>query len=205
MIPGPYNLLMLFGGFAPLFLILFVILASAFNGTIQNGIIYFSGIILITFLTFLISKMMDNYNIIESKMASLTCNILVAGQKWTTPNLDSSVLAFTFVYLLSPMLANSQMNIEVLVTIGILFAANILFQLKNNCLGNSIMLAIVTGLLLGSIGGFLWFLMLFFTKKDLLFFNELLSNNVVCNRPSKQKFRCNVYKNGQLISSNFSQ
>ena len=205
MIPGPYNLLMLFGGFSPLFLILFVILASAFNGTIQNGIVYFSGIIVISFFAFLISKMMDNYNIEESKMASLSCNILAAGQKWTTPNLDSTVLAFTFVYLLSPMLANNQMNIEVLVTIGVLFAANILFQLKNSCLGNSYMLAIVVGLLLGSIGGFLWFLMFFFTKKDLLFFNELLSNNVVCSRPSKQRFRCNVYKNGQLISSSFSQ
>ena len=160
MIPGPYNLLMLFGGFAPGGLILFVILASAFNGTIQNGLIYFSGIIVISFLAFLISKMMDNYNIVESKMASLSCNILAAGQKWTTPNLDSTVLAFTFVYLLSPMLANSQMNVDVLVPIGILFVANILFQLKNNCLGNSYILAIVIGLLLGSIGGFLWLLML---------------------------------------------
>jgi hypothetical protein len=204
MIPGPYNLLMLFGGFSPMFLIIFVILASAFNGTIQNGLIYFSGIIVISFLAFLISKMMDNYNITDTKMANLTCNMLAMGQKWTTPNLDSTVLAFTFVYLLSPMLANNQMNIEVLVTIGVLFVANILFQLKNNCLGNNYMIAALVGLLLGSIGGFLWFLMLFFTKKDLLFFNELLSNNVVCNRPSKQRFRCNVYKNGQLISSSFS-
>ena len=204
MITGPYNLLMLFGGFSPLFLIIFVILASAFNGTIQNGLIYFSGIIIISFLAFLISKMMDNYNITESKMANLTCNMLAMGQKWTTPNLDTTVLVFTFVYLLSPMLANNQINIEVLVTIGILFVANILFQLKNNCLGNSYMLAVILGILVGSIGGFFWFLMLFFTKKDLLFFNEILSNNVVCNRPSKQRFKCNVYKNGQLISSSFS-
>ena len=152
----------------------------------------------------MLSKVFDNYNIEETKMSNLTCNMLAMGKKCSIPNLDSTVLAFTFVYLLSPMLANSQLNIEVLVTIGILFVANILFQLKNNCLGNSYMLAIVVGLLLGSIGGFLWFLMLFFTKKDLLFFNELLSNNVVCNRPSKQRFRCNVYKNGQLISSSFS-
>ena len=205
MITGPYNLLMLFGGLAPTFLIIFIILASAFNGTIQNGLIYFSGIIIISFIAFLISKMMDNYNFIESKSANLTCNMLAMGQKWTIPNLDSSVLAFSFIYLLSPMLTNNQMNIEVLVTIGVLFAANILFQLKNNCLGNNAFMAAILGLILGGIGGFLWFLMILFTKKDLLFFNELLSNNVVCNRPSRQKFRCNVYKNGQLISSSFSQ
>lgn len=205
MITGPYNLLLLFGGLSPLFLILFIILASAFNGTIQNGLIYFSGIITVSFVCFLISRMMNNYNINQSKISNLTCNILSMGEKWTTPNLDITVILFTFVYLLSPMLTNSQLNIEVLVTISVLLVMNILFQLKNNCLGNSYMLAAMLGGLLGSVGGFLWFLLIFMTKKDLLFFNELLSNNVVCNRPSKQKFRCNVYKNGQLISSNFSQ
>ena len=38
-------------------------------------------------------------------------------------------------------------------------------------------------------------------KKDLLFYNELASNNVVCNKPSKQTFKCSVYKNGEIISS----
>ena len=31
---------------------------------------------------------------------------------------------------------------------------------------------------------------------------ELQSNNIICARPSKQTFKCSVYKNGQLISSN---
>lgn len=205
MYPGPYNLLMLFGGLSPLFLILFIILASAFNGTIQNGIIYFTGIIIASCVSFLLSKVFDNYNIQETKMSNLSCNMLAMGKKWSIPNLDSTVFAFTIIYLLSPMLANNQMNVSVIVTLSVLFVANILFQLKNKCLGNNSMLAVILGILLGSIFGFLWFLMFYFTDKDLLFFNELLSNNVVCKKPSKQKFKCNVYKNGQLISSNFSQ
>ena len=192
MIIGPYNLLLLFGGLSPLFLILFIILASAFNGTIQNGLIYFCGIITVSFVCFLISKMMNNYNLTQSKISNLTCNILSMGEKWTTPNLDITVILFTLVYLLAPMLTNSQLNIEVLITISILLVTNILFQLKNYCLGNNYLLAIIMGCLLGSVGGFLWFLLIYMTKKDLLFFNELLSNNVVCNRPSKQKFKFNV-------------
>jgi hypothetical protein len=37
---------------------------------------------------------------------------------------------------------------------------------------------------------------------SLLYFDELESNNVTCSRPSKQTFKCSVYKNGELISSN---
>jgi len=34
-----------------------------------------------------------------------------------------------------------------------------------------------------------------------LFFNELSSNKDVCYQPSKQTFKCNVFKNGELIGS----
>ena len=37
---------------------------------------------------------------------------------------------------------------------------------------------------------------------SLLYFDELLSNKVACSRPSKQSFKCSVYKGGELISSN---
>ena len=33
-------------------------------------------------------------------------------------------------------------------------------------------------------------------------FNELDSNKVMCSRPSKQTFKCSVYKHGELITSN---
>jgi hypothetical protein len=33
-----------------------------------------------------------------------------------------------------------------------------------------------------------------------LFFNEVSSNKDVCYQPSKQTFKCQMYRNGQLIS-----
>ena len=39
-------------------------------------------------------------------------------------------------------------------------------------------------------------------KYYLVTYNELVSNNVVCNKPSKQTFKCHVYKNGELIGEN---
>ncbi len=51
--------------------------------------------------------------------------------------------------------------------------------------------------------GALWYTLFHISGLDsLLYFDELQSNRVVCNRPSKQSFKCSVYKNGELISSN---
>ena len=46
-----------------------------------------------------------------------------------------------------------------------------------------------------------WALFRYTGNEKLLFFQLEGSNNVVCSRPSKQTFRCNVYKNGKLIKS----
>jgi hypothetical protein len=35
--------------------------------------------------------------------------------------------------------------------------------------------------------------------ESLLFFNDLTSNNVVCKRPAKQSFKCQLYKNGSPV------
>ena len=37
--------------------------------------------------------------------------------------------------------------------------------------------------------------------KNYLFINEMISGNQVCSKPTKQKFKCSVYKNGEIISS----
>jgi hypothetical protein len=34
-----------------------------------------------------------------------------------------------------------------------------------------------------------------------LYFNELSSNNTVCEKPSKQTFKCSVFKNGKIIQT----
>ena len=34
-----------------------------------------------------------------------------------------------------------------------------------------------------------------------LFFNEIQSNKEMCNMPKNQTFKCNVYKNGELIGN----
>ena len=37
--------------------------------------------------------------------------------------------------------------------------------------------------------------------KDLLFFNEIASDKAICEKPTRKTFKCQVYKNGQLIKT----
>ena len=63
------------------------------------------------------------------------------------------------------------------------------------------MIGITLGALLGVAGGIAWFYLLYTQGyESMLYFGETLSNNAICSRPSRQTFRCDVYKNGQLIT-----
>ena len=45
------------------------------------------------------------------------------------------------------------------------------------------------------------FIVLLTNYPDLLYYNDLLSSKVACSVPSKQKFKCNIYNNGELVQS----
>ena len=61
-------------------------------------------------------------------------------------------------------------------------------------------IGIVTGIMLGLFVGFVWALVTSTIDADQLYFSEYISDKVACSVPSKQAFKCNVYKNGELIS-----
>jgi uncharacterized membrane protein YukC len=44
-------------------------------------------------------------------------------------------------------------------------------------------------------------IVLLIVPSQYLFFNQISSNKEICTMPSKQTFKCNVYKNGELIGS----
>jgi hypothetical protein len=100
------------------------------------------------------------------------------------------------------MYTNSQMNYPVVATLLVLFAVDTVTRMANKCttLGGSML-----GGLVGIILGILWYGMFHLLGyDDLLYFDELETNRVLCKKPSKQTFKCSVYKNGQLISSNIA-
>jgi hypothetical protein len=188
-----------FGAFiSPFLLGFFLILSSIFNQDLK-GFVYLAGVLLSSVINILLK------NIIRSPMASDAepiCSLvkmeIFSDQNFNSPNISSSFLAFTIAYLLLPMFYNNQMNYIVLVFLIVLFVLDTMTKLANKCTD---IMGVSVGALVGFIMGAIWFSMfLSGGQGKLLYFNQEVSNNVVCSKPSNQTFKCSVYKGGQLIS-----
>ena len=110
------------------------------------------------------------------------------------------MLSFTAVYLSMPMFINSSVNwlfvgtciASIVIDIGVRTRAKCSMTPKGiftNLVGGGILAMIIVGLMVSN-GG-----------EKFLFFNEIQSNKTVCSRPTKQQFKCTVYKNGEVLTN----
>jgi len=193
------NFLQFFSGIAPLLLGFFLIMISLFNQDIK-GIIYLAGVLIACVINVFFQNLIKSE---RSSDESPICNLIdlpFGINQFNSPALSSLFIAFTIAYLVLPMNFNGNMNYVILAALLSLFALDGVTKVFNKC-------TTIGGVFLGALTGFLlgagWYTLFHVSGYDsLLYFDELKSNNVVCKRPSKQTFKCSVYKNGQLIQSN---
>jgi len=119
--------------------------------------------------------------------------------KYGNPTFSAFVFAFTIMYLSIPMFSNGSVNYWVFISLIAYFFMDIFIKIYKNCiiktgdlflnvlLGASSAALIVTMMYAGGSGKY-------------LFFNEVSSDKEMCYQPSKQTFKCSMYKDGQLIS-----
>ena len=107
-------------------------------------------------------------------------------------------IAFTAAYLILPMYYNDQMNYPVFITFLSLFMINAWTNVANKCTPAT---GAILGGLIGVVCALSWFSIFYGSGMGkLLYFNEVASNKVMCEKPTQQQFKCEVYKNGKLIS-----
>ena len=98
-----------------------------------------------------------------------------------------------------PMIFISNINIPIVIFMSMLLVLDGTTKIMAGC---TTFWGVGSGILVGGILGFFYYLIFTVTgKNDLLFFNVEPSNNVICSRPKKQSYKCSVYKNGSLVSS----
>lgn len=119
--------------------------------------------------------------------------------KYGNPTFSAFVFAFTIMYLSYPMFSNGSINFWVFISLITYFFLDMFIKIYKNCivkmgdlflnvlLGASSAALIVTLMYVGGSGKY-------------LFFNEMSSDKEMCYQPSKQTFRCSMYKDGQLIT-----
>lgn len=194
------NILQFFSFISPTLLIFFLFMSSLFNQNLK-GLVYIAGILIASIVNVFFMNLIGSG---RDENEALSCSLfdIPYVSQFNSPYPSSLLISFTAAYLILPMKYNNQMNYAVLAFLLCLLVIDILTKVQNRC-------TTYAGSILGGLVGFLlgtiWYIIFHVSGFDsLLYFDELRSDNVVCSRPTKQTFKCSVYKNGELISSNIA-
>jgi hypothetical protein len=190
----PMNIIVFLSFFSP------IILATSITGMsfiFQN----FKGLI---YLGFLIGccvvrsyvYMMSGANPIVNDRTICTS---IQYSKYGNPTFSAFVFAFTIMYLSIPMFSNGSINFWVFITLIAYFFMDIFIKIYKNCVIK--MSDLFLNILLGAASAALIVTLMYAGGSGkYLFFNEISSDKEMCYQPSKQTFKCSMYKDGTLIS-----
>jgi hypothetical protein len=107
------------------------------------------------------------------------------------------------MFILTSVNGTNMVNYGVIALFVFYIVYDFFLKKSMGCFGLSLGLA--GDFLSGLASGIIMALGLFgLDKISLLFINELNSNKEVCQVPSKQQFRCAIYKHGEIIGSSVS-
>ena len=191
----PFNLIVFISFYSPIIL---AIVMVSLSFIFQN----FKGFIFLGFLIG-VSVLRNFIYMLGGSVATQgdrTICTSVQYSKYGNATFSAFVFAFTIMYLSIPMFINSSVNYWVFSGLIIYFFLDIFIKMYKGCVikAGELFLNIVTGLTSSAM-----IVMLMYTggSSKHLFFNETQSNKDVCTMPKNQTFKCNVYKNGELIGN----
>ena len=193
--------------YAPIIVIFGVFILSVFSATVSKAFIFVFWLFVATGLRQLIGKITGSVN--KTISGNNICNTAAFGSLMPNTNLTYStyILTFTLFYFIFPMILvnndnNSDMfNYRILLFFLAYIIADLLIKKSKGCLGIIGGVTILSDFVGGSAVGIMIASMMYYIGREYLFINETSSNATVCSMPSKQQFKCSVYKNGELISS----
>ena len=192
------NLLQFFSFISPTLLVFFMFMSSLFNQNLK-GLVYLAGLLIASLFNIFFMNLIGSG---RDENEAFSCSIfdIPHVSQYNSPYPSSLIIAFTVAYLVLPMKYNNQMNYAVLGFLLCLLGIDILTKVQNKCTTYA---GAVLGGLVGFLLGTVWYILFHGAGFDaLMYFDELRSDSVVCSKPTKQTFKCSVYKNGQLISGN---
>lgn len=190
------NLLQFFAAISPILLAFCLVMLSIFNSDIK-GMVYLGGVLIASLINLFI---MNTLKVKSQTLVPPSCNLIDFPfnlNEYVSPAFNSMFIAFTLAYLYLPMQYISGINYPVLMFVTGLLVLDAVTKIMGGCTTFS---GVALGGLVGFVLGIIWFILFYSTgHNDLLFFNIEASNNVICSRPSKQTFKCRIFRNGELI------
>jgi len=199
--------------YLPIILMSSLLIFTILSGCVEKFIFYiFAMMPLIIFIRIIIFKGFNKQNAIMPEKLPDVCSIGLINTFIPEDVLFGTyLLSFTLFYFLTPMILLSidtksdLINYLILLFFVCYIFLDLAIKKQLGCdkkiksvdvIGN-----IFSGILLG---GGLSSLIYTSPISYLLFINETSSNKEVCSMPTDQKFKCRVYKNGELVGSTTS-
>ena len=194
--------------YSPIIISVSIVVFSMFTGTMIKSFIFFGWLFLITFIRIIALKGLDNSqtnnNIPPICLTGLTEMFIPKDVTYST-----YILSFSMMYFIIPMVMVSTQFKTNAINYGVLafFIAYIVLDLfvkhTLSCIpsifSRNVVCSLLGGLFLGSlISGII---MYGSGAKKYLFINELNTNKEVCSMPSKQQYKCKMYRNGELVGN----
>lgn len=195
------NIMKFLSYMAPFLISFFMIMFSILTGSIVKGLLFISGLLIVTFMNYLLKNSLKS---LQDPLASPFCNSLPApftlraGEHiFNSPSTSSTIIAFTLAYLAYPMILKPiNMNPVLIAFLVALIGINGAVEVQDRCTN-------VSGIFLGSLVGILFGIIFFSLVKmsgneSLAFFTEQGSNGIQCSKPGKTNFKC-VRKHGSSL------
>jgi hypothetical protein len=191
----PFNVVVFLSFYSPIILCI-VMLSLSFIYQNFKGFIYLAfllGVVLLRNFVYLFSGSQPLNN-------DGTICTSIQYTRYGNPSFSAFVFAFTLMYLSLPMFSNGAPNFWVFSGLIIYFFVDIFIKIYKKCVIQ--MSDLIINVLLGlASSALIVSLMYVGGSSQYLFFNEVASNKVMCSVPKQQTFKCQVYKNGELIGS----
>ena len=194
------NIYAYFSSLSPLYISAYLLISSLSNGDIGKSGMYLAGLVLVLLIHSIIAMSIGGeYEKTNLSKYKLECNFVQVPllSNYMIPNLNSTLLAFIFTYLIMPMQTYNSYNVFLLGIIGAFFGINAISKVLHGC---TTLVGILISSVIGFIIGFAWFSVVLTSNPKMLFF-AADGGRPICSRPSKQTFKCKVYKNGEVIHS----
>jgi hypothetical protein len=191
----PFNIVVFLSFYSPIIMTVSLILVSFMFQNVK-GLIY---------LGFLLAAVIIRsfvYQYAGGKHTTFDGTICTSVQytKFGNTSFSVFVFGFTIMYIFLPMFVNGGDNY--LIFSFILFYAflDMMVKFYKKCITTiaDISINLLSGLGLSAL---IVSLMYVGGSGKYLFFNEIASNKEICSMPTKQTFKCQVYKNGALVGN----
>lgn len=192
------NIYAYFSSLSPLYISAYLLISSISNGDIGKAGMFLAGLVLVLLIHSIIAMSIGGkFEETSSSKYKLECNFIQVPllSNFMIPNLNSTLLAFIFTYLIMPMQTYNSYNVILLGIVGAFFGVNAVSKIMHGC---TTMVGILISVVIGFLMGFLWYSIVITSNPKLLFF-AADGGEPICSRPSKQTFKCKVYKNGEVI------